>query len=528
MASANHDIVVVGAGHNTLTTAAYLASCGLNVLVLEKNDQAGGGAISKSVTLPGYVHDLHATGIAHLQVHPIVTHDELKLLSKFGLQFVYPESSFMTVFDDGETIACFKDLDRTCAELAKFSERDAVRYRQMVKFMEGVMPMIGMSMARPPASFGNFVSFLEKLPIGRELVLAMLKSAYDVITENFEHPKIQIHFLKWAGETLCGPEEKTTGINMFFLLGGSHTHPGAAVVGGTQNLTNSMIRCIEHHGGTIRVDSPVKRINNSKGYSKSVELMDGTIVEARKAIVAGIHPHLLGEMVEGLDKDLVSAARKTTSSGFANLMVHLALDEAVKWHAGELPNNCLTANLVDYRGMNEFRKVFDGLKYGELPKLFMAGVALHSNYDSTRAPAGKHTLYCNAFVPFDLADGGAARWDDFKESRADWMMQSLRRYCPNLEGKNILARYVQSPLDQQRHSPSFKRGDIMGLGSFIYQSLGLRPTADLAQYAVPGAKGLYLSGPFMHPGGGITGGGRAVAMKIMEDLGIKYDSVIRS
>jgi len=522
-----YDVILVGAGHNTLTTAAYLARCGLGVLVLEKNKAAGGGALSSEVTLPGYVHDLHATGVAHLMSHPIVTQDELGLLSKYGLKFVTPGSSFMSVFDDGDTITCFKDLDRTCAEIAKFSVKDADRYREMVNFMGKVMPMIGMSMARPPTAFGAFISFLEKMPGGQDLILAMMKSAFDVICENFEHPKVRIHFLKWAGETLCGPEEKTTGVNMFFLIGGSHSHPAGAVQGGTQKLTDAMIACIRDNGGEIRVNSEVTRIVNSGGQVKSVELADGSVLQAGKAIVAGIHPHFLGDVVQGLDAGLVGRARQTMTSSFGNIVLHCALKEKVQWGVGDQPNDCLTPNLIDYAGLDDFRKVFDDMKYGELPKSFMAGVLLHTNYDAERAPAGRHTLYCNAFVPFELKEGGAARWDDIKEQRADWVMERLERYCPGLT-ENVQARYVESPLDHQRHSPSFQRGDIMGLGSFIFQSLGMRPTAELAQYRVPGAKGLYLAGPFMHPGGGITGGGRAVAMRVMEDIGVNYDKIIRS
>lgn len=528
MANAHHDVIFVGAGHNTLTAAAYLASCGVSVLLLEKNAFAGGGAVSRQVTLPGFIHDTHATGVAHLQTHPIVSQDELGLLSRFGLKMAYPEASFMTVFDDGTSIACFKDLDRTCAEFAKFSPRDADRYREMVKLMEGVMPLIGMAMTRPPVSFGSFVGMLEKMPIGQELLLAMMKSAYDVIVENFEHPKIQIHFLKWAGETLCGPEEKTTGVNMFFLIGGSHSHPAGAVIGGTQELSNSLIRCIEHHGGEIRLNSPVRRVINSGGVARSVELEDGEVLEARKAVVAGIHPHLLGSSVEGLDPGLVARARATQTSTFANIMIHTALRDKIVWNVGEQPNKCLTVNLIDYSGMEGFRQLFDQLKYGVLPGEFIGAVTLNSNCDPSRAPDGHHTMYFNAFVPFNLKDGGAARWDEIKESRADWIMERLERYSSNLNGDNVMARYVESPLDQVRHSPSFQNGDIMGIASYIYQMLGMRPTPELSQYRVPGAEGLYLAGPFMHPGGGLTGGGRAVSIRIMEDLDVDYSKVIRS
>lgn len=528
MAEKQFDVIVVGSGHNQLTAAAYLARSGVSVLVLEKRPTLGGGAVSTELVRPGFVDDVHATGIAHLMSHPIIRSDELGLLSQFGLEVVVPTISFMTIFDDGDTIACYEDLDRTCAEFAKFSQKDADRYREMATFMVSMGPIIGMAMTRPAPSFGGFVAMLERIPQGQDLVLAMLKSAYDVITENFEHPKIQIHFLKWAGETLCGPEDKTTGLNMFFLIGASHSHPAGAIVGGTQRLTDATARCVEHHGGVIRTNANVVRVINQGGVAKSVELEDGEVLTAKKAVVAAIHPHHLGEKVGGLDPALVRRAAATTSSPFSNMVIHAALKEKVQWTTGPEANDCLTANLVDYVGMTEFRKVFDGMKYGILPKHFMTGVLLHSNYDSTRAPAGQHTLYCNPFVPYALEDGTPDGWEDIKEARADWVMERLRHYAPNISGDNILGRKVHSPLDVARHSPSFVNGDFMGLGSYIYQSLGMRPTAELSQYGVPGAEGLYLSGPFMHPGGGITGGGRAVAMRVMDDLGVDYSKVIQS
>src|SRR5215472_16943318 len=157
---ATHDVIVVGAGHNTLTAAAYLARAGLSVLVLEARDQPGGGAVSRQVTLPGFIHDTHAQVAAILQGSPIVTHDELDLKGKHGLRFFYGNLSDMTMFDDGSTLSMYVDLERTCADIARFSEHDADAYRRLAVFMQGIMPMMGMAMIRPPISFGSFVSFV--------------------------------------------------------------------------------------------------------------------------------------------------------------------------------------------------------------------------------------------------------------------------------------------------------------------------------------------------------------------------------
>jgi phytoene dehydrogenase-like protein len=129
-------------------------------------------------------------------------------------------------------------------------------------------------------------------------------------------------------------------------------------------------------------------------------------------------------------------------------------------------------------------------------------------------------------MPYELAEGGAKRWDDIKNEVADWMLKAYRKFATNMGDGNIIARYVDSPLDYERTSASFQRGDVSGIGRYLYQFLGRRPTPELSQYAVPGIGGLYLSGPFMHPGGGVIGGGRATAVKIMADLGLDFDKMV--
>lgn len=522
------DVIVVGAGHNTLVTAAYLAACGLGVLVLERNAIAGGGAVSKALTLPGFVHDTHATAVVHLQGHPLLKHDELKLKSQFGLEFVFPDSSFMTVFDDGDTISCYLDLDRSCAEIARYSVKDADAYRKMAVFMDQLGPMISMSMAKPPLPFGRFISFLEQSDVGQEMLMAMLRSSYDLVMERFEHPKVRLHFLKWMAEMTCSPEEKTTGMTLLFLIYSSHSNPAGCVVGGSQNLTTALIRCIEHHGGAVRTGCEVRRILNRGGVARAVELMDGQVLSAKQAVVAAIHPHALGDMVSGLDAGLVERAAKVELSSYGIFLINAALREKPVWTVGKAPEDCLCVNYVDYTSEEAFRRVFDDLRYGHPPTHFCGYTSVHTIYDSSRAPTGQHTLYFAGFAPRELKAGGLEGWDAIKEARADWMMERLARYAPNVSGSNILARHADSPLDMARHSPSFRRGDVVGVAMFLYQFFGRRPTPELAQYRVPGAQGLYLSGPFMHPGGGLTGGGRATAIRLMEDLKMDYSRVIRS
>jgi len=130
------------------------------------------------------------------------------------------------------------------------------------------------------------------------------------------------------------------------------------------------------------------------------------------------------------------------------------------------------------------------------------------------------------FAPYALFDGGSAAWDSKKEHYSDLALAQYRKFYENLDDDNITGRLVRSPVDHERDSPtSFVKGDVHGCAPFMYQSVGHRPTPDLGSYRVPGIESLYLVGPFMHPGGGVFGAGRATAIQMMDDFGIDYDKV---
>jgi phytoene dehydrogenase-like protein len=170
---------------------------------------------------------------------------------------------------------------------------------------------------------------------------------------------------------------------------------------------------------------------------------------------------------------------------------------------------------------------YDHLRRGRVPPRRLCAGGEQSYGDTTRAPPGSGVFYGVTFAPYELADGGAARWDEIKEQVADGSLEYYRRFYSNLTSDNILARVVRSPLDHERDSPaSFVRGDIHGCAPFMYQSMAHRPTPDLGSYVVPGVERLYLVGPFMHPGGGVFGAGRGTAIRLMDDLAIDYDKVM--
>lgn len=522
----HHDVVVAGAGHNTLVAAAYLAAAGLKVLVLERNAWIGGGVVTREMTLPGFRHDLHSTGHMLIQSNPLILHDELGLQARFGLKYIRPDISFATVFEDGTRILTYHDLDKTCESIALISARDAEAYRRHVESSRQVVPMIVAGLFKPPVPFGNFMSILEQSRQGREMIGMMNMSAFDIISTTFENDKVRNHFLKISSEAMSGPEEKGTGLVFNMLVGFMHSYHGGFPQGGSAELCNALVRCIEHHGGSVRVNAPVSEVIMESGEAKGVRLDDGETIYARKAVIGSFHPHLLGQYVQGLDPYIVDQARKTHHGGYSAINTHYALNEAPAYHAlSDLQQQPMMVECIPMN-FEHFRREFDELRYGRFPEHGSLVCATHTNFDPTRAPPGKHSHFMYAFMPYDLAEGGPGRWDEVKEEVADRLLGYFRKFTSNMGSDNILARYTESPLDFERSSASFQRGDISGIGRYLYQFLGRRPTPELAQYAVPGADRLYLSGPFMHPGGGVIGGGRATAVKILADLDIDFETAI--
>ena len=158
-----------------------------------------------------------------------------------------------------------------------------------------------------------------------------------------------------------------------------------------------------------------------------------------------------------------------------------------------------------------------------------ASIQCHSRYDTTRVPGGQGaSLYLYHFVPFELAGHGLDHWDVVKDEVKAEVLRRYRTYTTNMTDDNIVGNVIETPYDMSKWSPSFQKGDIFGCGTYFDQSMGRRPTPELAQYRVPGIEGLYMSGPFMHPGGAVTGGGRATAIQVFEDLDIPYHKIMAS
>ena len=525
--SVSHDIVVVGGGSNSLVAAAYMAKAGHKVLVLEKNDQAGGGCVSISIA-PGFINDTHASGYYVCMASPAIAQDELGLLSKHGLEFKYWEAGFSTIFDDGTTITAYTDLDRSVAEVAKFSARDAGAYRAFAKDALSILPILTRAASNPPLPTGPFFSMLESSVLGRKLAASMFMSVYEMVNHLFESPQVKIHLMKWCAEMMEGPDIKGTAVALYNLFGLAHSYDAAIPVGGSKEITNALIRCIESYGGEVRLGTNVTKFRFESGNVTGV-YCDDELITASKAVIANIHPWRLRDYIPDIEPAVAEAASLVHLSNHGAVNQQIALKAPPEYKAGPQFSKSLCVEFVAL-DVEATRRTFDEYRYGYIPRHLSPLTMMNSTLDPTRAPAGQSALYLYHFAPRELADGGLEAWGrpENGQAFADAILENYASYMHNINSDQIIARYIETPLDHHRHSMNMMKGDIFGIGSTAGQLLGRRPTPELAQYTVPGVGGLYLAGCVQHPGGTVNFGGRATAMRMAMDMGMDLKTIFEA
>jgi len=514
------DILVIGSGHNGLVAAAYLAAAGKKVVVIERNAWFGGGVVTRELTAPGFRHDQHSMTHIFIQGNPLLRNDDLGLKSKYGLRYVFPECPMMSVFEGGATLGLYKDRERSCADIARFSQHDAQAYRDLADKAAVYLPMIMTSLYSPPMPLGATYAMMDQSREGRELWRIMGMSTHDLLAEYFEDDRVRMHFARVAGENLASPDEKATAIAIFVFVGFLEAFGFGVPVGGSGRLTDALVASIEDHGGAVLANVDVAEVTTSKGQATGARTSDGRAFTARDAVIGAIHPHHLGQMVDGLDPAVVRAAAAVQISDIACITVHAALKAPLRFKAGDHVEAVMIELLPD--SYEVLRKSFDDLRYG-FSGYPLVGLGSLTMFDPSRAPTGAATLHAWDYVPYDRPDDKS--WDEARDAYAERMLQHMRRFISNVTADDIVAYRCDTPLDMERTSSSFVRGDLHGAANTTYQYGAHRPTPDLGNNTVPGVERLYLVGPFQHPGGGVFGAGRAAAMQVCTELDIDFDRI---
>ncbi len=207
---------------------------------------------------------------------------------------------------------------------------------------------------------------------------------------------------------------------------------------------------------------------------------------------------MLRRLVPGVDETVARAAERVEVSANSCFTVHAALNQPLRFKAGPHANQAYFTELMP-ASMNVLRQYFDALRYGRMPDTSLLGLTSPSTFDTTRCPPGKATLHVWDYVPYAHPDGGPQHWDQAKDAFAQTMLSRMQPFIDNLTPENIIQYVADSPLDIERSSPSFQKGDVHGAAPYIYQSGAHRPTPDLGRNTVPGVERLYLVGTVPTP-----------------------------
>jgi phytoene dehydrogenase-like protein len=521
-----YDVVAMGAGHNGLVAAAYLAKAGKKVLVLERKAWPGGGVVTREINTPGYWHDEHSSVHIMIQGNPMIRQDELGLQSKFGLKYHYG-TPYAMIFPDQTSLIAHQDLDKTCEGIARISRRDAETYRRFAKRAIAMLPMFGAGLYVPPTPMGAFVTMLDGNEQGREVLEAMQRSSLEIANQSFESEKVRIWLLRLVSENLQLPDELGTGFGLYLMPGLMHGYGVSQPVGGSGKLSESLVRCIEHHGGEVRCNSEVAKILTSGGRATGVRLSTGEEFTAADGVIGAIHPHRLRAFLEGVPEPVLERAERATLAAFSIMVSHYDLRQQAQYYAGEEVGRAIMLEFMSSNTLSEMLDDFDALKRGRISERVLAAGGDESINDPSRVPPGRGMFHGITFAPYNLEDGGPARWDEIAEQMGDRSLAAYRKFVKNLTSDNIVKRTIVTPLDHARHMPnSMVGGDVHGVAPYFYQTGGHRPTPDLAQYTVPGVERFYLVGPFQHPGGGVYGAGRATAIRMFEHLGMDFGKLV--
>jgi len=502
--------VVVGAGHNGLIAACYLARAGRQVLVLEALDRPGGGSRTEE-TVPGYRFDLHSAA------HNIINMTDIPVdldLPGVGLDYVEMDPFSVAVHADGRRVRFFRSVEATVDSIAQESPAEAQAYRRFIDkatpIVRTILPAIrgDVTPRALPGQATNLVRALRHQP---------LTTARDALSPY--HSLLQ----RWL------PSDLTRGPVAAFAAhaGVGPTVPGGALFafwqaayhlfgqwhgrGGAQNLTDALVARLASLGGEVRCSSPVGRIEAPGGRVRAVVLEGGERIPARNVITA-INPQtaLLQLLDPPLGGDVGADLAAARRSNVVQALVHVATDRLPAYPSSRTGDWNGLQSYVDH--LDDLTNAWNQSEAGHLPDPLPLYAFSPSALDDSLAPAGRHTIYlaCPA-APSTVKGGWPSRRDEFVDAALATLESRAPGFRNSIQG---LATWTPDEMEQVDRWPG---GHPMHLDIALDQLGPFRPTKALGKWRTP-IGGLYISGAGTNPAGGIAGTpGRQAARTLLAD-----------
>ena len=525
-----YDAIVIGAGHNGLTNAAYLAKTGLDVLVVEKNPWIGGASVSRSL-YPGWTYS-NCSYVCSL-FRPEIYRD--LELSRHGLQII-PYEGGITFMRNGDYYGNYGDKERQYREMARHSRRDADAYSRyeadVMRQTRLIRPLLMRTPPDPtsfkPRDLMELIHFIKSYwGLGEEHLCDTIRfwtmSIADFLDEYFESDIVKAHL---AGSGIIGTalgvySPGTAYVLLHHYMGdvdGSIGSWGFAR-GGMGAIADALAGAFQSFGGEIKVDAGVDKILVKEIRAKGVVLENGDEYYA-DIVISNLDPKrtFLNIMNErDLPQDVVSKARNFKIRGSSGKL-NISLDGMPTFNAVPSGHELLKADFHFIDSLERMEKAYDDWKNGTWSKDPYLDTLIPTLVDPTMAPPGKQMM--SIFVQYCPPKVNGREWtDEQRDQFGQTVIDQIAEYSPDFKDL-ILHAEVRTPRELE-HEVGLTEGNIFQGELTMDQLLFNRPFPGYAQYRGP-VKGMYMCSSGTHPGGGVMGApGANAAREILRDLGRK-------
>jgi phytoene dehydrogenase-like protein len=523
------DVVIIGAGHNGLTCAAYLAMAGLRVKVVDRRKVVGGAAVTEEFH-PGFRNSVAAYTVSLLNPQII---SDLKLAER-GLRIVERRAQNFLPAPDGSYLLTGEG--RTRQSLAKLSQRDAERLDAFNLRLEEIADVLRAFVLRAPPNivegFGagairesfnalGTASILRRLSLEQQRTLLDLftRSAGEMLDEVFESDLVKalFGFDAIVGNYASPYAAGSAYVMLHHAFGEVNGRKGVwgHAIGGMGAITQAMARAAREAGAEITLDAGVREVIVERDRVVGVILDNGETIRARY-VASSVNPKLLYTQLlpaDALPAEFLARIRNWRN-GSGTFRMNVALSALPSFTALPGPGDHLTAGIIIAPSLGYMDRAWQDARNDGWSREPVVEVLVPSTLDETLCPPGQHvaSLFCQHVAP-ELS--GERSWDDHREEVADLMIATVDHYAPGF-GTSVIGRQILSPLDLERQF-GLLGGDIFHGALTLNQLFSARPMLGHADYRGP-LKALYHCGSGAHPGGGVTGApGHNAARVILRD-----------
>lgn len=527
MPDSTYDAIVVGGGQHGMIVACYLQKAGMKTAIFEIKSQIGGTMTSTVGPLPSFTRNVSANW-TRFYGHP--AYEEFNLKEK-GLEYIFPDGNEAMIFDNdtclvgytylkvvdeqtGRTELSKENMQKSLNEIARFSKKDADTAEELFRrYMASWKSAIGKYRMTPPVPWGQ-KNELEKLlddpkdgidPVYQHMTTAQL--AYDL----FDSEELRTLFIRAAMTSFGGAPHDVIGLHgLIHALGLVLSwEPAAIAKGGSQSITDALMKAFTEMGGEYNVRSEVTKLLLENGKTVGIRLKDGSEFGAKKLVVSNLSAlqsiELIGE--DYLDPKIVKRVRNIRQDRHTVIWGVVAMHELPQYKAASFNPDCGPQPRLYIGPLNA-----EYVANQYLSEIYVKGIANRlymytgpdSIWDSSRAPDGKHIIGVEEFsAPARFFS--AARWQELRNEFEDAIIREWQIYAPNMTRDNVIACHWITPYDIQQYYPNMPSGSI-ACGDMITSQLDrFRPTPELSNYRTP-IQNFYLCGSACHNGVG-TGRG---------------------